>query len=72
LLQSAQENPAIEIVTQTPDRFQQALTLYRQRPDQAWSHTDCASFCIMQQQSIREALADDKHFEQAGFVALLR
>jgi uncharacterized protein len=72
LLQSAQENPAIEIVTQTPDRFQQALTLYRQRPDQAWSHTDCASFCIMQQQSIREALAYDKHFEQAGFVALLR
>jgi uncharacterized protein len=72
LIQSVQENPATEIVTQTPDLFQQALTLYIQRPDQAWSHTNCASFCIMQQQNILEALAYDKHFEQAGFIALLR
>lgn len=72
LIQSAQESPAIEITPQTPDLFQQAFTLYIQRPDQAWSHTDCASFCIMQQQNILEALAYDKHFEQAGFIALLR
>jgi len=72
LIQSAQENSAIEIVAQTADLFQQALTFYAQRPDQAWSHTDCASFCIMQQQNILEALAYDKHFEQAGFIALLR
>ncbi len=36
------------------------------------SETDCTSFQIMQQQNILEALAYDKHFEQAGFVALLR
>lgn len=36
------------------------------------SITDCASFCIMQQQGIQEALAYDRHFEQAGFIALLR
>jgi predicted nucleic acid-binding protein len=30
------------------------------------------SFQIMLQQNILEALAYDKHFEQAGFVALLR
>lgn len=72
LIQSVQKNPAIEIVPQTPDLFQQALILYSQRPDQAWSHTDCASFCIIQQHNILEALAYDKHFEQAGFIALLR
>jgi predicted nucleic acid-binding protein len=72
LTQCVQENPAVEIVCQTSDLFQQAFLLYKQRPDQAWSHTDCASFCIMQQQNILEALAYDKHFEQAGFVALLR
>ncbi len=72
LIQSAQRNPAIKIVPQTSDLFQQALMLYTQRPDQAWSHTDCASFCIMKQQNILEALAYDKHFEQAGFIALLR
>ncbi len=72
LIQSAQRNPAIQIISQTPDLFQQALILYVQRPDQSWSHTDCGSFCIMQQQDILEALAYDKHFEQAGFIALLR
>ncbi len=46
LVQSTQVNAAIQIVPQTPNLFQQALNLYSQRPDQAWSHTDCASFCI--------------------------
>jgi uncharacterized protein len=72
LIESLQENPAITIIPQTDRIFQQALILYKQRPDQAWSHTDCSSFCIMQQQNILEALAYDKHFEQAGFIALLR
>jgi len=72
LIESLQENPTITIISQTDIIFQQALILYKQRPDQAWSHTDCSSFCIMQQQNILEALAYDKHFEQAGFIALLR
>lgn len=65
-------NPEIEIVSQTIELFKSALDLYNSRPDQAWSHTDCTSFQIMKQQNILEALAYDKHFEQAGFVALLR
>jgi len=72
LIESLLENPAVTIIPQTDSIFQQALTLYKQRPDQAWSHTDCSSFCIMQQQKILEALAYDKHFEQAGFIVLLR
>lgn len=72
LIENLQVNPSISIIAQTDEIFQQALTLYKQRPDQAWSYTDCASFCIMQQQGILEALAYDKHFEQAGFIALLR
>lgn len=72
LIQGAFKNPHVAIVPQTSELFAAALELYRQRPDQAWSHTDCASFCIMQQQNITAALAYDKHFEQAGFTALLR
>lgn len=72
MLQKLESNPAIEVVASSSELFDQGLTLYQQRPDQAWSHTDCASFCIMQQNGILEALAYDKHFEQAGFVALLR
>jgi predicted nucleic acid-binding protein len=72
LIESLKVNPSISIIFQTDDIFQQALNLYKQRPDQAWSHTDCSSFCIMKQQGLLESLAYDKHFEQAGFIALLR
>jgi uncharacterized protein len=72
LIESLQANASVSVILQSNDIFQRALELYKQRPDQAWSHTDCASFCIMQQQGILEALAYDKHFEQAGFTALLR
>ncbi len=72
LIHSLQGNPAIVISPQTSTLHQQALHLYLQRADQAWSHTDCASFCIMHESNITQALAYDRHFEQAGFTALLR
>jgi uncharacterized protein len=65
-------NPILEIVPQTSELFLSAFQLYRNRLDKRWSHTDCSSFYIMRKLGIREALAHDKHFEQAGFVALLR
>jgi predicted nucleic acid-binding protein len=37
-----------------------------------WSHTDCASFLIMEEEGIEAALTHDPHFTQAGFQALLR
>jgi uncharacterized protein len=48
------------------------LKLYADRLDKAWSQTDCLSFKLMEEQNISEALAYDKHFAQAGFVALMR
>ncbi len=72
LIEQSVRKPNIEVIPQTSDLFHRALKLYQQRPDQAWSLTDCASFCIMQQQNLVEALTHDRHFEQAGFVALLR
>ena len=44
----------------------------RSWPDQTWSLTDCASFLVMEERNITEALAYDPDFEQAGFTALLR
>lgn len=72
LVEGTCQNPNVEIVPQTSELFDAAFALYKQRPDQAWSVTDCASFWIMQQQNISAALAHDRHFEQAGFIALLR
>lgn len=65
-------NPNVEVVPQTSLQFAHAYVMYRARLDQGWSLTDCASFVLMQERSLSEALAHDKHFEQAGFNALLR
>ena len=62
----------VEIVSHTPALFADALALFRERGDKAWSLTDCASFSIMRRRGIKSALAHDRHFEQAGFKALLR
>lgn len=65
-------NQAIELVPQSPELFRHALALYRDRADKSWSLTDCASFVIMDERRITEALTQDQHFEQSGFRALLR
>ena len=65
-------NPNVEVVAQTSIQFREALDLFASRPDKEWSLTDCASFNLMRERGVSEALAHDHHFEQAGFVALLR
>jgi len=45
---------------------------FARTPDQKWSFTDCTSFVVMRRRKIREALTADHHFEQAGFVRLLK
>lgn len=57
LIQRSFSRSNIDVVPQTTELFHQAVELYQKRPDQAWSLTDCASFCIMQQRGILEALA---------------
>ncbi len=49
-----------------------AWQLWLSRPDKEWSLVDCASFVVMQQRGLTEALTTDHHFEQAGFVRLLK
>jgi len=66
------EDENVVIIPQTSKLFLNAFELYIQRQDKAWSHTDCSSFCIMEELGILESFTYDKHFEQAGFIALLR
>ena len=72
LIRQIQEDENMEVIPITSQLFTSAFQLYAQRQDKAWSHTDCSSFFIMEELGITEALTYDKHFEQAGFVALLR
>ncbi|MEW6777521.1 MAG: PIN domain-containing protein, partial [Bdellovibrionota bacterium] len=66
------EMPDVTVFPQTTEGFQEALSLYLERYDKSWSLTDCASFRVMREQGLEEALTYDKHFDQAGFKALLR
>jgi len=50
----------------------QAWQLLVDRPDKVWSLVDCASFVVMRQNRLIESLTTDPHFEQAGFVRLLK
>lgn len=66
------ENPNVIVAPQTRDSFTRAFDLYCERTDKGWSLTDCSSFLVMRQYGIDDVLTYDKHFEQAGFSALLR
>lgn len=71
-VEAIRSNPNVEVVPQTSLQFATAFDWYRGVTDKAWSLTDCASFVLMRDRGLTEALAHDHHFEQAGFVALLR
>ena len=63
---------ASEVVSISAALWNEALELYHQHRDKQWTLTDCASFIVMRERGITEALTGDRHFEQAGFVALLK
>lgn len=71
-LDELRADPRITIVGCNDELFNAGVSLFGQRPDKYWSLTDCVSFIVMQREGITEALTGDKHFEQAGFVALLK
>ena len=67
-----QHRPGITIVPATRKLLEDGIYLYRYRRDKDWPLTDCISFVVMEDEKITDALTGDKHFEQAGFNALLK
>ncbi len=72
LIRRAEESPFVRVLPVTEEQFASGFDLYASRPDKERSPTDRISFVVMRDEGIREALTADHHFEQAGFVALLR
>jgi uncharacterized protein len=58
--------------TNACELLDRALELYHQHADKKWTLTDCVSFVVMRERNVTDALTGDKHFEQAGFIALLK
>lgn len=67
-----EQDHRFRIVEPSSELYVRSLALYGARPDKEWSLTDCTSFVVMTDLGVTEALTGDKHFEQAGFVALLK
>ena len=72
LLDALEEDSSVEIVPLSEELFAKAFELFRNRPDKEWGLVDCVSFIVMRERELTEALTPDKHYEQAGFRALLR
>jgi uncharacterized protein len=71
-IQVLRKDPSTTIVGSSTELWNQGLDLFANRPDKQWSLTDCISFVAMQQNNIADVLTGDRHFEQAGFRALLK
>lgn len=67
-LLSVENDPSVRIVGDSDELYQRGLLLYSERPDKAWSLTDCISFLVMDDADLREALTEDHHYTQAGFI----
>ncbi|PSB18681.1 PIN domain-containing protein [Phormidesmis priestleyi ULC007] len=71
-IHSLKTSPHVEILHISPELDEAAWQLLSTRMDKEWSLVDCSSFAIMQHLNLTEALTTDHHFEQAGFIRLLK
>ena len=72
LLENLENDSDMTIVSLTDELYKKAFELFRNRPDKEWGVVDCISFVVMTERNIEAALTSDKHYEQAGFRALLK
>ncbi len=71
-VEAVRNAPYINLIYIEPAIDSAAWELLKTREDKAWSLVDSTSFIVMQQLGIKEALTTDHHFEQAGFIRLLK
>ena len=72
LVAGLRASPRATIVPLDSQLLDRGMQLMGERWDKDWSLTDCISFVVMKEQDIHNALTADRHFEQAGFTALLK
>jgi predicted nucleic acid-binding protein len=62
----------VRVIHLHSELFRRAFDLYKSHTDKLWGLVDCLSFVIMRELGITDVLTTDKHFEQAGFNALMK
>ena len=71
LLDRIERSEVIELEFVNAARFDLAKVFFRKHSDHGYSFTDCASFVVMREMEITDALTTDRHFLEAGFRPLL-
>ena len=71
LLDKFANEEGFQIAALSQEMVDQAVALFRSRPDKEWGMTDCVSFVLMEREGLTQALTADVHFRQAGFEAML-
>src|SRR3954447_25674208 len=66
------DNPHIELHWVNEARHREAFALLQSYRDKTYSLCDAVSFLLMRERGLTNALTTDHHFEQAGFVRLLK
>ena len=62
----------LDVVHISPELHERAFELLQARPDKEWSWVDAASFVVMEERGMTQALTTDHHFDQAGVERLVR
>ncbi len=65
------QSAGIRVEWMGPLRFDTTKACFRKHADHEYSFTDCASFVVMRELRLSQALTTDSHFQAAGFEALL-
>jgi hypothetical protein len=62
---------ALRVEWMSQNRFEKTREYFLRHKDHGYSFVDCASFVVMNEFKIMEALTTDKHFQEAGFLTVL-
>lgn len=63
--------PNMAVVPVDTALLTRALELFESHTDKEWGLTDCISFVVMSDRGLTDAATGDRHFQQAGFRALM-
>jgi predicted nucleic acid-binding protein len=72
LLANLRNDPTTISISIESEIDAEAWNLWSNRQDKEWSLVDCSSFVVMERRKLTHALTTDQHFEQAGFVRMLK
>jgi uncharacterized protein len=62
----------VEVIHIDRELDDESWQLLKDMQDKSWSLVDCSSFVVMKKRNISQAFTTDHHFEQAGYINVLK